>query len=968
MGDSEIKKTSEGDLKKKSVKTSKRKPKSSSDTWKKHMVKYKKQRFRLRVITLLIVILVIVGLSLGLLYFSSPVSDENDDDNDGMPNWWEIEHGLDPRDPSDAKKDSDGDGLKNIKEFDIGTDPKNSDTDGDGIDDNYEYNERLDPTDPDSDSDGMPDGWEIKNNFNPKDPLDSVSDPDDDGVDLDNNGQIDVIEQFVNLEEFWNGTNPHNNDTDEDGMTDGWEVHYKFYCIELKNIISRYATPYYEYSYSFDPLNNTESGDDIDVNETWVLAPDGLNNLEEFKAGTDPTKPDTDGDGLNDGQEIEEGTLPLYYDTDSDTLPDGWEVKFGGAANGLDPLKEDTNNDGILDRFEDNDKDGLDNFQEFQEGTSPINIDTDDDGIPDGIDSFPLNPDPDSDIDKDGLTNIEEYLYGTDPGIFDTDGDGLSDGTEVLSGFYGEVIDGLFITGNTVNKYYTNPTNNDTDGDGLTDGEETMIGWVGALRNGVYNTAGTSIYFTNASNSDTDMDGLDDHQELFGEFGFNTNASNADSDMDKISDYDEVNEIYLYKTKPTLSDTDNDGLFDGEEIFTDFYPFHDFNTSKFGCIDSGIIDGTNPEDSDTDDDGIPDGWENKYGLITNEEGENKTILSRYDQEHGTDYINLLEKNSEIDHVWLLNPLNEVDANEDPDHDGYDSSGDGIIDGDDLFTNLEEYELKFHNEDEYTEPLNWDTDDDGMSDGWEIEFSKWHGPPYKYVPDPLKPDDGGIDLDDDGVIYYINGIKFEEDFTNLEEYQWGVDLDNDGIIDHGTTDPHRADTNTNSVNDYEDLWFDDFDNDGLVNGWELLFNGSYLDPNGFQPKDPRAGNFDPFCFDSNKNGINDTFEDPDGDGYSNLAEHGIDNVWLKSPAGSASDPTDPDNTPGNFSNRSRRGGIDTFYVSNQIRYYQETDLICIIVNIEGSHVDKKYKFINNYYSEINLNNKLIHFQLMAGHGI
>jgi hypothetical protein len=860
-----------------------------------------------------------------------------------MPNWWEDDYGLNPRDPSDASKDSDGDGLKNKKEFEIGTDPKNSDTDGDGVEDNYEYNERLDPTNPDSDSDGMPDGWEIANNFNPKDPLDAVEDPDEDGIDLDNNGQVDLIEQFINLEEYKNGTDPRNNDTDEDGMIDGWEVHYKIFCNELRNIIARYATPYYEYSYTFNPLDDAETGDDIDVNETWVLTPDGLTNLEEFKLGTDPTKPDTDSDGLADGAEIEYGTLPLYYDTDGDTLPDGWEIKYGDVEIGLDPLEDDTDSDGMSDRFEDNDNDGLDNFQEFQEGTSPINEDTDGDGIPDGIDIFPLEPDPSSDQDQDGLSNYMEYLYGTDPGIPDTDSDGLTDGDEILTGFNGEMIGGIYLTTSTSDRYYTNATNNDTDGDGLSDGDEILAGWYGDLINGVYHTAaGTGTYYTNASNPDTDQDGLEDYDELFASSGFNTNASNADSDMDKISDFDEVNEVYIYKTKPTLSDSDDDGVVDGTEILNDFYPFIDFNTSVYGCIDSGTVDGTNPEDPDTDNDGMPDGWEYEYGRVGIGESEDKKILTRYDNDHGTNYTELLEIYPNIEYVWIINPLDDGDSNDDPDHDGYDSQGDGYIDEPDLFTNLEEYELENHDEGQFTDPLDWDTDTDGMSDGWEIEFSKWHGPPYRYVPDPLNPDDGATDLDDDGVYYYINGERYEEDFTNLEEYLWGIDLDGDGIIDHGTTDPHRADTNTNSINDYEDLWFGDTDGDGLVNGWELLFNGSYVDPNGYAPNNPHPGQFNPFNIDSNNNGTNDTYEDPDGDGYSNLAEHGIETTWLKSPTGSASDPTDADNTPGNFSARSQRTETDTFDIDNENGQPRMVDDVGIIVIMEVNYVESPRK--------------------------
>jgi uncharacterized repeat protein (TIGR01451 family) len=48
---------------------------------------------------------------------------DEDDDNDGMPDWWENENGLDPLDAGDADDDPDMDGLTNLEEFLGGTDP-----------------------------------------------------------------------------------------------------------------------------------------------------------------------------------------------------------------------------------------------------------------------------------------------------------------------------------------------------------------------------------------------------------------------------------------------------------------------------------------------------------------------------------------------------------------------------------------------------------------------------------------------------------------------------------------------------------------------------------------------------------------------------------------------------------------------------------------------------------------------------
>jgi hypothetical protein len=63
---------------------------------------------------------------------------------------------------------------------------------------------------------------------------------------------------------------------------------------------------------------------------------DGLTNLEEYQAGTDPHNPDTDGDGLSDGDEVHVyHTNPLLWDTDGDGISDGVEVRTGSDP--LDP-------------------------------------------------------------------------------------------------------------------------------------------------------------------------------------------------------------------------------------------------------------------------------------------------------------------------------------------------------------------------------------------------------------------------------------------------------------------------------------------------------------------------------------------------------------------------------------------------------------------------------------------------------
>ena len=63
---------------------------------------------------------------------------------------------------------------------------------------------------------------------------------------------------------------------------------------------------------------------------------DGLTNLQEFQAGTDPNNPDTDGDGLTDGQEVlMYHTNPTLFSTDGTGISDGIEVETGTLNDSL---------------------------------------------------------------------------------------------------------------------------------------------------------------------------------------------------------------------------------------------------------------------------------------------------------------------------------------------------------------------------------------------------------------------------------------------------------------------------------------------------------------------------------------------------------------------------------------------------------------------------------------------------------
>ncbi|MFO7973319.1 MAG: IPT/TIG domain-containing protein [Candidatus Hydrogenedentota bacterium] len=88
-----------------------------------------------------------------------------DSDLDGLPNYWEVEHGLDPTDDGSTNPDNgpdgdpDGDGLSNAAEFEVGTNPTDADTDDDGMPDGWEVEHGLDPLEDDADDDEDNDGY-----------------------------------------------------------------------------------------------------------------------------------------------------------------------------------------------------------------------------------------------------------------------------------------------------------------------------------------------------------------------------------------------------------------------------------------------------------------------------------------------------------------------------------------------------------------------------------------------------------------------------------------------------------------------------------------------------------------------------------------------------------------------------------------------------------------------------------------
>jgi len=235
-----------------------------------------------------------------------------------------------------------------------------------------------------------------------------TTDPDNDDFDGDSISNLDEISYY--------NSDPLDADTDNDGMPDGYEAAYYF------------------------DLNFDDGGYDYDG--------DGLTNLGEYTAATEPYYFDTDGDGMNDGFEVTYLLNPLVAgdavsDADSDGLSNLWEYRLG-----LNPRLVDSNVNGINDDLEDRERDGLGNLAELiTHNTDPSQPDSDLDTLPDGwevangfdptihngTDADPTN-DETADPDGDGLTNSQEADHNTKAKDPDTDGDGVNDDIEIGQG------------------------------------------------------------------------------------------------------------------------------------------------------------------------------------------------------------------------------------------------------------------------------------------------------------------------------------------------------------------------------------------------------------------------------------------------------------------------------------------------------------------------------------------------------
>jgi hypothetical protein len=779
---------------------------------------------------------------------------DTDADDDGLPNDWERDYGLNRTDATGnngASGNPDGDYMTNLQEYQAGTHP------------------RLADAQPDTDGDGMPDQWETDNGLDPQ-VNDAAGDADSDVL--------------TNLEEYQAGSNPQSSDTDADGISDVTEVDAGTNPADGmdNDTVAEQVTTLV--AASDNPTDGAPVATDL-TNPTLALTNVITANMpayEEAIAAASPA-PTTKAEL----QAIIAG-VNQTSDTDDDGMADGWELD-----NGLDPLVNDANDDA--------DNDGATNLEEYQAGSDPQSSDTDGDGMPDGWElDHGLDPQIDDaagDADGDGLTNLEEYQAGTDPQSSDTDGDGISDATELDGGT--DPMDGTD-NDTIVEQVATLVAASDNPADGapiaadLTNPTLALVNVIPA------NMLAYEEAIAAASPAPTTKAEL---QAIIAEVN-----QSSDSDNDGISDATEVdggtdpmdgtdNDTVAEQVATIVAASDNPA--DGAPVATDLtnptLALVNVIPANMSAYEEAIaaaspapttqaelqaiIDGVN-QTSDADGDGMPDGWELDNGLDPQVD----------------------DANDDADSDGATN-LEEYQAGSDP-HDT-DTDGDGVNDG--LEIGNDSANPLDTDGDATPDFADLDDDDDNVPTTVECPA----GPACAdndddSIPDYLDPDD-----DNDTIPTAVEcsaGPPCPDSDNDSTPNYLDTDSDADGLTDaqEGTGDPDN-----DGAPNYLD---DDSDGDGIDDSTEgrqdLDSDGTpnFLDPDsdGDGIADAQEGTDDPdgdqipnfLDGDSDGDGITDAEEgagDADNDGTPDYLDADSDGDGLSDTDEGTGD-ADNDGTP------------------------------------------------------------------------
>jgi len=661
----------------------------------------------------------------------------NDSDFDSIPDGWEYAYGLDPTDPYDGKLDSDGDGANmdaeqdliierpwtNLDEFlytplteqgHVGTDPRDRDTDSDGLSDGEEYF-----------------GWLYSHTEFACHYLVNMTiecDQDTSSADL-----------YLEVGGTDSPLDPTSNDTDMDGLPDGWEI-------EHRRWIGNEFTG--GNNWSLDPTRPDDAN--------WDADNDGLSNLCEYQWSTIKKLALLDGYLISHGDSADSAQDwfdldPNNRDSDGDTLPDGWEARYScdwlpaeagiNPMNGSDYLNNpdndgfDINFDGVLEGGE-----LLNNYLEYH--LKDIRFDEEGQTFPEGLNaSLWANVaswgNPESSFGELASSSITSSQHTTDKGAAnptssDTDGDGLPDGWEIWFSRWDVLTDTW-----TLNPLYNLDAFSDPDSDGFTNWEE-------------YNSIDPTLSEVDNGSKSSPQYYIVDFSGLRGTQPWNRITTDL-----SFGSFISPEQIALsgWTTDPTNPDTDGDGLLDGiEMIFTEWNTSNQLWTLNPLVSEDGHYDSDNDGLTDYQElslvTGAPDNGINHPGGVplmyvdAEDQAPNPLLSATVTVTRVSNILSGKEGRATLAMKDLADWVNGQPP----------SNLISVLRG-------------------ITDPVDNDTDGDEMLDGYEYWFTGWDLEEDRWSMNPLSGTDILLDLDEDSYDCDGDGVIVpDEMYTNLREWQ------------------------------------------------------------------------------------------------------------------------------------------------------------------------------------------------------